>query len=493
MYNTLISRRKNNFMKTKILLAFILAFQTITFNMSTVQADNADTVARFVYVVDVDNGFVLHDKRSTERLYPASTTKVMTAILALEYCERVGMKPHELNVVITAEAVDTLPVEASNIGLRAGEVITMDEALYAIMLASANEVANAIALTVGGSVEVFAEMMTERAAALGTTDTNFTNPTGLHHPNHYSTAQDLALIKKHAIQNEHYLRYISTLENEVLTRPIRNTNRTIFEQHPLGGDYYYPYVIGGKTGFTDEAGHSLVVYAERDGVRLVSVVMFSERFIVFIDTSSVLDYSFGLYEEFTIPFESHNVPVYDSDTTQPIAFIPITWEQRGFRLPRTLYEEHGIDTVFMYDRLVEPIQAGDKAGNVTFMIAGIPLGTAEIYTAEEFISPIIYETQEFLLQHTDNINETVHETTYTPLYTPPIIPSTYDSEISSIYNEVLVITTVVVIVVLTLLFMLISGFSKRRKSKRNKKIPLSLGKFKKGEYVPGKQVRYWEK
>ncbi len=201
----------------------------------------------------------LYSKNADERLPMASTTKIMTALVAIE---RENLKRE---ITVDERAVG---IEGSSAYLKAGEVFTLGELLYALMLQSANDAAEAIAYAIGGSIEGFADLMNEKAASLGLSDTHFTNPHGLDDEEHYTTARDLAVIAAEALSYPEFAEIASTtvkrVEKEGISRLFVNHNKLL---------KLYDGCIGVKTGFTKKSGRCLVSAAERDGLRLVSVTL----------------------------------------------------------------------------------------------------------------------------------------------------------------------------------------------------------------------------
>lgn len=219
------------------------------------------TSAQSAVVIDGHGGSVIYEKNAHIRLGMASTTKIMTALVAIEKC------PLEKQVQIADEAVG---IEGSSIYLKHGETLSMEQLLYALLLQSANDAATAIAIEVAGSVDDFAVLMNEKAASLGLKDTNFTNPHGLYDDNHYTTAYELAVITKHALENETFRKIVSTfkqtipLNNGEGTRVLVNHNKLL---------KIYDDAIGVKTGFTKKTGRCLVSAAEKDGTTVIAVTL----------------------------------------------------------------------------------------------------------------------------------------------------------------------------------------------------------------------------
>ena len=224
-------------------------------------------------LMEASSGQILFDKSMDEIRYPASTTKVMTALLILENVE-------DLCQVVTFTDVITPDLEPGNstINAQIGEQLTVEQCLYAIMLASANEVCTQMAVYVAGSVENFVSMMNQRAQELGCQNTHFVNANGLPDPNHYTTAHDLALILAAAVQNEDFCRISGSAAYTIPATNMTASPRSLENSNALikNGEYHYEGVIAGKTGHTEAAKNTLVTAASRDGMTLVCVVLLVE-------------------------------------------------------------------------------------------------------------------------------------------------------------------------------------------------------------------------
>lgn len=304
---------------SKSCLALLLSLTLILSVFSPVQAaefpsswPQAPEIAEETGVLmEAATGQILFDKSMDEIRYPASTTKIMTALLILE-----NVKDLSQTVTFTDVITPDLAPGNSTINAQVGEQLTVEECLYGIMLASANEVCTQMAVYVAGSVENFVSMMNERAAELGCENTHFVNANGLPDPNHYTTAHDLARILAAAIQNEDFCRISGSAAYTIpptnmtpYSRNLENSNALIKE-----GEYHYEGVIAGKTGHTEAAKNTLVTAASRDGMTLVCVVLRSDGENRFIDTVSLFDYGF---ENF------HLSPVYWLDPETPSGYVAL--------------------------------------------------------------------------------------------------------------------------------------------------------------------------
>ena len=243
-------------------------------------------------LMDGVSGKVLFSKNGDTRYYPASITKLMTALLAAESCSL------DDTVTFSASATTNLEAGAVSIGMVEGDTMTVRQCLYALLLKSANEVGNALAEHIAGSVEAFADRMNAKAAQLGCTNTHFTNPHGLNDPEHYTTPKDMALIARAAFQNEVVKTVASTRTYSLPATKKNPSGLTVTMGHKMlnpNDSRYYEGIIGGKTGYTSKAGNTLVTVAERNGVRMIAVVMKS-RSTHYVDTKAMLDYGFELAE-----------------------------------------------------------------------------------------------------------------------------------------------------------------------------------------------------
>ncbi len=243
-------------------------------------------------LLNASTGQLLFSKNGDTKFYPASITKLMTALLVAENCNL------DDTVTFSSTATTNLEAGAVSLNLVEGDKLTVRQCLYALLLKSANEVGNALAEHVAGSNAKFADMMNARAAALGCTNTHFTNPHGLNDNDHYTTPNDMALIAKAAFENGTVRTVASTLSYD-LPATKKNAARTISIGHKMlypNDSRYYAGIIGGKTGYTSKAGNTLVTAVERDGVRLIAVVMKSKS-THYTDTKALLDYGFELAKQ----------------------------------------------------------------------------------------------------------------------------------------------------------------------------------------------------
>ena len=248
-------------------------------------------------LMDAENGAILYSLNRDDKHYPASITKILTCLLTIENCQMSDV------VTMGEEALSVAIDGNSNINPVLGEQFTVEQCLYMLMLKSANDVAVQLAIQVAGSVSAFSDMMNARAAAIGCTGTHFNNPNGLPDENHYTTANDMALIMRECLQNETFRQIIATEYYVVGPTNMKDESREFTNHNCLilpDNDAYYPDCIGGKTGYTDAAERTLVAAAERDGRTLICVTMFCPDSSDFYDMQSLFEYGFNNFTLHTV-------------------------------------------------------------------------------------------------------------------------------------------------------------------------------------------------
>ncbi len=344
--------------KTAVLLVSILWIQL--FSSGFLWAAPA-TSAKSAVLIDAKTGRILYEQDAHTRRGMASTTKIMTALVALE-----NVSPDML-VTVDPRACG---VEGSSVYLFENEEITMETLLYALMLQSANDAAEAIAYAVAGSIEGFADLMNRKADELGLTATHFENPHGLDGETHYTTAYELALIAAQAMDNEIFAQIVSTekklipLHNGTASRLLINHNRLLRE---------WDDIIGVKTGYTKKCGRTLVSAAEKDGIRLICVTLNDGN--DWADHRALLDYGFSLYGEVMLADEvSCEVPVCGGVQAS------VSVRTRTC-LTAVLPNDHGeICTVMEIPRfLYAGVNEGDVVGKAVFYADGEKVGEAFLY------------------------------------------------------------------------------------------------------------------
>ncbi len=265
-------------MKLKKLFIYILSLWMVVSFLLPISISFADNTqadvtidAPVALLMDANTGKILYEKNAHEKIYPASTTKIMTAILALEN--------RNLSHVakVSYNAIFSVPVGYSNANLQLDEELTMEQLLNVLLIPSANDAANVIAEDIGGSVESFASMMNTKALEIGCKNTHFVNANGVHNEEHYSTAYDLALMGQYAMKNEDFRRIVSTVRYTLpITNKYEKADRIFLTTNNLinsKSNQYYEYCIGTKTGYTDAAKNCIVATAKKNDFELICVIM----------------------------------------------------------------------------------------------------------------------------------------------------------------------------------------------------------------------------
>ena len=244
-------------------------------------------------IMEDSTNTVLYAKNADQQLYPGGTVKVMTTLLALENTQLTDQ------VTMTATGVSGVTDGGANISAQLDEVFTIEQCLYAMMLSSANDIALQVAEHIGGSVEGFVQMMNDRAAQLGCTGTVFTNPTGLPDENQHTTAHDMALIMKAAIDNDTFRTIAGTTSYTISATNVSGGERVLtnnFSMLNSANAAYYPNCIGGREGYTEASGSTLVCGAEKNGTTLIAVVLQGASGTTAAEAGSLLNYGFDNFQ-----------------------------------------------------------------------------------------------------------------------------------------------------------------------------------------------------
>lgn len=372
-------------MQTKKGLCTILAvILMLLFHSPRPAAAVPEIAGEAAVLIDGRSGQFLYEKNPSQRLYPASTTKILTAIIALE-----NSKLND-RVTINSAACD---VEGSAIGLLDGEKMAMEDLLYAMMLNSGNDTAVAIAIHVAGSVEAFSNLMNKKAVELGAVNSNFVNPHGLTDPNHYTTAHDLALIAHYAMQNPEFRKIVATKIDTVdradplAQTYLENHNRLLWN---------YEGAIGVKNGYTDAARQCLVSAAKRNGREILAVVLKTEGDNIWTDSMTLLDYGFNNYQNVCLTEAGKyagEVPVrFGSDETVPV--------QTGCSLDYNFAKDESPDfrpEVRLAAHVNAPVKTGTKLGEVVYFAGDRELGRVDLIAQKQVERKVLARIWPYLI------------------------------------------------------------------------------------------------
>ena len=365
----------------------IICFLIIIFNILSINkfcnAAEINISAPVCVLMEYSTGKILFEKNLNKMMYPASTTKLMTAILVLEKCQLTDV------ATVSNSAVDSVPAGYSTAYLQKGEKLTIEQLLHVLLIPSANDAANVLAEHVGGSIANFANMMNSKAKEIGCENTNFKNPSGIHDENHYSTAYDLSLIAKHAMQFQTIKDIVQkTVYNLPKTDKYNSDNRIFYNtnlllSHHSPDDYYYPYATGLKTGYTNPAKDCIIATAKKDDLELIAVILGAEDtngslVPKFLDCKKLFEYGFSNYSY-------KNIKKANSVVTK-VSVLGATEDTKNLNIlvknDINVFLENNFDINNLEPKLeldtplVAPIKGGSTIGKITYDIDGI------IYTSE---------------------------------------------------------------------------------------------------------------
>ena len=342
--------------------------------------------AESAILMDATTGKILYEKNSRTKQYPASITKLMTILQALEH----GSLEDE--ITFSHDAVFSIEPGSAHIAIQEGEILTLEQVLYGIMLRSANECANAAAEYVDGSMEKFAEHMTARAKELGCEITNFVNANGMFDENHYTTAYDMALIAQELLKNETYRSMMSNTYYLIPPTNKQPEERPLHGQHQMLNEnslYYYEPAEGGKTGYTVEAQNTLVTYAKQGDTELIAVVLKCNGAQHYVDTKTLFEYGFANYQTvkaFSAADLTQNVAITETykDKTTTLDTIAVAPASDVYvTIPKNATIENITKAVDCPESASVPVAVGDKLGTVVLSLNGEALATVDLTAQKE--------------------------------------------------------------------------------------------------------------
>lgn len=371
-----------------IFFIFIFLMQFIIFiSPSYADSDNLKTYCPSCILIEANTGKILYEKNSNDVRFPASTTKIMTAILTVENCNLDDV------ATVSHNAVYSIPYDYTHASLKEGEELTIEQLLYALMIPSANDAAIVLAEHISGSVEEFAKLMNKRAEELGCKNTHFVNPNGIHSKDHTSTSYDLALMGKFAMQNSIIRKIVSTTQFTLpATNKYSKTDRIFNNSNDLLNTYsryYYEGTTGVKTGYTGEAGNCIIASAKKNDFEVILVVLGGESTNTglsqrYLDCKTLFDYAFNNYSLKTL-HEKNAV-------LKQITVRGATEETQNLNVlikdKIEIFAENNIDLssldpeITLDENLIAPISANSAIGKITYN-----------YDGQTYSSDLIAETQ----------------------------------------------------------------------------------------------------
>ena len=344
--------------------------------------------AKAALLVDLNTGRTVYEQDADERIYPASLTKIMTCLLALENGNLSDV------VTVSASALEDLDIDSSVAGLQVGEQMTLENLLYCMMVVSGNDACNVIAEHIAGSITDFVRMMNQRAYELGCLNTHFSNPHGLHDENHYTTARDLSIITQAALKSENFRQIVDTYEYQLPDDNVRQnipklktTNMLIYRS--MSNSLYYSRAHGIKTGYTSQAGRCVISEATGDGLDLLGIVCGAATTILdsgdllmenFTECARLFDYGFDNYSYLPIMsslYPVDQVKINNSAGAEAVAVAP--QDEIKVLLPNDYDPDKLVtDIQLNSDSVDAPVREGDVLGSATVTYAGEILGQTKL-------------------------------------------------------------------------------------------------------------------
>lgn len=369
-----------------LLMLLIISVQTISF------ADEVSIKSKAAILVEVSTGRILYEKNSTEKMWPASTTKIMTAILTIEKCNLDDI------VTVSETAISNIPSGYVTCDLQVGEEISVKDLLNALMIVSANDAAYVLAEHVGGSVVEFADLMNQKARELGCTGTHFVNPNGVHDDRHYSTAYDLYLIATYAMKNPTFRELVAQTEAVLpITNKYPNEDRILKTTNALinpESTNYYRNAIGIKTGYTSQAGNCLVSETSRDGLEFIAVVLNGDRFP---DSVKLFDYA---YDNFTLTKVKEKNTVVDTieieNATKETKMLDLLIDESITVINnKSIDVDQIIPEIKLKEELLAPIKSGEEIGTIKYKVDDIEY-TANLVASTDVEEQTYYNVAIFI-------------------------------------------------------------------------------------------------
>ncbi len=369
-----------------VIVALTMTLGTSVCAYGASSKDALELEATTAILIDAKTGEILFSKNKDVQLTPASMTKIMTALLAIENLD--------MDTVVTIDD-ETPYTEGNIIYMHKGEKFTVEQLLKAMLVTSANDCAVALAKTMSGTIKDFSNLMNGKAKELGAKNTNFVNPNGLDDKGHVSTAYDMAMIAKEAMKNETFREIVAMTSytvpktNKNKKRPLYTTNRLLSDKYNdivVNGEYrkpYYKNAIGIKTGYTPVALGCLTAAAEKNGTELISVVMHSSDFGRFADTIALFEYGFANYSTYTVYDKGEAVETIKVKGGKPDEVKGITSWDACVTLQKGENKDLVTEKIVWDNNLVAPIAKGTTVGAITLYKDGEPVAVTDIVAADK--------------------------------------------------------------------------------------------------------------
>ncbi len=360
-----------------LVLTIILAnlFTVFTFANKTEKQPAPEITAQNVIMINTNTGAVVYEKSPDEKIYPASLTKLTALLVAADL-----ITDYSQTITATDTCYDDLVIGSSNINIQDGEILSLDNLMYAVAISSANEAANALAIHLAGSITAYVELMNNKAKQLGAQNTHFVNVHGLHDPNHYTTARDMSIIAKAAFTNETLLKYLSSAVHEIEPTNKSLNKRTLVTTNSLlrqNSGIYYKYCKAGKTGSTTAAGYNLASFAQKGETQFILVAMNVEKIpggtnTVFADSKAMYNWAFENYTSAKILSDSEIITEVKVELSVKGDHLVLLPEKNTYSvIPIDLDISTLESEIVTQEQIFAPIKQGDKLGTITLKKDGI--------------------------------------------------------------------------------------------------------------------------
>ena len=371
----------------KKFLSAVLLLCTLAFCVGPVSfADGLEVAAPAAIMINLATGDVVFEKDADNKMYPASTTKIMTALLALEKGNLDDM------ITASANAVNSIEVGSSSMGLLAGETLSLKDLLYGLLVYSGNDAANVIAEYVSGDIASFVTLMNDRAKELGCTGTSFINPNGLHDDNHFTTARDLSKIASEAMKNETFREIVKTTRYEIPANDKYKEQRNMPTTNFLitkGSKYYYSAAIGIKTGYTSSAKNCLVAAASLNGMEFLTVVLGDSQVdgdvLSFVDSKKMFEYAFSNYKLQTLVEEGTYLLEQPIKSASGSRFIKLMAKEDATAIMAADADLSKVEVKTIPDETIKaPVVKGQVLGKAEYSYDGKVIATVDLVSDADY-------------------------------------------------------------------------------------------------------------
>jgi len=367
-------------------IVFILLMSFFCVNTSAVYGDEPEITAKTALLYSLDNDLIMYEKDIHEKLYPASVTKIMTALLTLEYCN-----PDDI-VTVTKSALDAVPAQSSIAGLKVGEELTVHDMLICLLVPSGNDTANILAEHIGGTIGDFIDMMNTRAEELGCKNTHFANAHGFHDEEHYTTAYDVLLIVKEAMKHDLFNEIVGSAQLSIPATNLEeerifNSTNYLLSSH-VTSKYLYDYAIGTKTGRTTPAGNCLVAAAKKDGITLISVILGADtvptsnggsNILSFSETKALFNWGYKNFSYRTVVKENAAITEVSVALAEAKDFVILNPKNKISHFVHDDVKNETFEIKYtVNEEIIAPISQGEKLGSLRVYYKGEIIGETDL-------------------------------------------------------------------------------------------------------------------